>query len=96
MKLRDTCMQTNDEKPVLFSHVHSGEVFLFDEDIFLKLHDEASIYDEDTETTEFYNAVYLTDGSLIYIDETERVQRFVIAPELIYDSDKTIAFFPKD
>jgi len=89
-------MQTNEEKPFTFGHIHSGEVFLFDGTVFLKLHDEVGICDEDTEETEFYNVVILTDGSLAWIDVNERVQRFVITPELIYDSDKTIAFFPKN
>jgi hypothetical protein len=89
-------MQTNDERPITFGHIKSGEVFLYDGDIFLKLHDEASIYDEDTEDTNIYNVVDLTDGALYCIDVDERVQRFVVAPELIYDSDKTIAFFPKN
>lgn len=89
-------MQTNDEKPITFRHIHSGEVFLYDEDIFLKLHDEVSIYDEDTENIEIYNVVVLTDGSLDCINADERVQRFVVTPELIYDSDKTMSFFPKN
>lgn len=89
-------MQTNDERPITFGHIKSGEVFLFDTDIFLKLHDEVSVYDEDIEETAIYNVVDLTDGSLYCIEADERVQRFVVAPELIYDSDKTIAFFPKD
>lgn len=89
-------MQTNEEKPITFGHIHSGEVFLFDNIVFLKLSYGVNPYNEDTEDTDFYNAVYLDSGDLACFDADERVQRFVVAPELIYDSDKTISFLPKN
>lgn len=87
-------MQTNEEEPITFGHISSGEVFLFEDTVFLKLDCEVSVYDEDTAVTEFYNAVYLDSGELVCFAIDEQVERFVVAPELIYDSDKTISFFP--
>jgi hypothetical protein len=65
--------------------IHDGEVFYYEDDLYLKLSEDVCISGA-YNSTEF-SAVSLTDGSLAQFLLDEEVGRFATEPELFYDSN---------
>ena len=85
MKLTNTQKATKAQHKITFEDIHDGEVFYYDDELYLKLADDVYIIGAPHSTE--YSAVSLTYGSLAQFRLEEEVGRFATEPELIYDSN---------
>ena len=85
MKLTNKQKADQVQHKITFEDIHDGEIFYYDDELYLKLADDVHISGM-VHSTE-YSAVSLVDGSLAQFYLTEEVGRFAIEPELIYDSN---------
>lgn len=85
MKLTNKQKADKVQHKITFEDIHDGEIFYYDDELYLKLSEDVCISGAYNSTE--YGAVSLVDGSLAQFYLTEEVGRFAIEPELIYDSN---------
>lgn len=85
MKITNKQKAEKVQHKITFEDIHDGEVFYYDDELYLKLSEDVCISGVYNPTE--YSAVSLTDGSLAQFLLDEEVGRFATEPELIYDSN---------
>ena len=85
MKLTNTQKADKAQHKITFEDIHDGEVFYYEDDLYLKLSED--VYISGAHSSTEYGAVSLVDGSLAQFYPTEEVGRFATEPELVYDSN---------
>ena len=85
MKLTNKQKADKVQHKITFEDIHDGEIFYYDDELYLKLSEDVCISGVYNSTE--YSAVSLVDGSLAQFYLTEEVGRFATEPELIYDSN---------
>lgn len=85
MKITNKQKADKVQHKITFEDILDGEVFCYDDELYLKLADD--VYISEAHHSTKYNAVSLIDGSLAQFHLEEEVGRFATEPELIYDSN---------